>query len=283
MPNRLRDRSAPRRRPSGWGTIVVAMGIALLVLPACEPDATPASEGSGSGAGATAPTSDPAGSPTTVTPGEGSEPGDGVTPNDPGTPSSMVGPDDVVTGGTTVSHADPTEGGDIRSVDLAELTYPTSVCADIIDEPPRSGFRLRDGEVHADEDAANGPYSVVLRPARSFGDVNGDGLEDAALVLECSRGGQAVPMGWIYTLDGSGPRPLAGVSLDPDALPTSGVLDTSLTNVRISGAKVITDWDVYVDGDALCCPTRTAVVIWAWTDGGLTPGEPTLSRAHAGS
>ena len=84
---------------------------------------------------------------------------------------------------------------------------------------------------------------------------------NAALVLTCSRGGQPVPMGWIYTVDDSGPRPLAGVGLDPDSLPITGVLDTSLTSVRITGSTVVTDWEVYVDGDARCCPAKTAVVV----------------------
>jgi hypothetical protein len=286
MLHRPRDRSALRRRASGWASIVAAVGIAALVLSACEPDPSSSEDGAASGTRSAEPTTSTAASPLIDDPAPAEdEANDRGAPNDPSAPSTIVDPGDIVTGGTTVSHpgGPTTEAGDIRSVDFADLTYPTSVCADIIDEPPRGGFQLRGGEVHADEDAANGPYSVALRPSRSFGDVNGDDHEDAALVLECSRGGQAVPMGWIYTLDGSGPRPLAGVTLDPDSLPITGVLDTSLTNVRISGATVMTDWDVYVDGDALCCPTKTAVVVWTWTDGGLTPGAPMLTRSPSGS
>jgi hypothetical protein len=205
-----------------------------------------------------------------------------VGPTDPTSDPRPPDPTDVVTDGTEVALPGGGRSGSIRAVDFADLTYPTSVCAEVIDRPPSGGFELVDGEAHAGEDAADGPYRVRLRPDRSFGDVNGDGHEDAALVLECSRGGQPVPTGWIYTRDGSGPRPLAGVDLGPDSLPITGVLDTSLTNVRIRGTSVVTDWDVYLDGDALCCPSKTAVVVWSWTDGGLVPGDPTLTRSAPG-
>jgi hypothetical protein len=204
-------------------------------------------------------------------------------PTDSSVPTSIPDPPYVVTGGTAVSHAGgPTsETTTIRSVDFADLTYPTSVCGEVIDQPPRGGFHLVDGVARADQLAPSGPYSVELWPSRSFGDVNDDGHEDTALVLDCSRGGQAQPMGWIYTLDDSGPRPLAGVVLDRELLPITGVLATSLTELRIGASTVITDWDVYLDGDARCCPTMTAVVAWTWTDGGLTPGTPTLVPATA--
>lgn len=272
------DRSASVRRPSGRNLAVSAAAIGTLLLAAaCEADP---SSSSATGSGSAEPTTSTAAPApgaeraTTTEPAQGAEP-TGSTTDDPGPDRT-----DVVTGGTAVSQpgSGATGAGGIRTVDFADLTYPTSVCSDVIDDPPRGGFQLTDGEAHAGEDEADGPYTVQLRQPRSFGDVNGDGHEDAALVLTCSRGGQPVPMGWIYTADDSGPRPLAGVELDPDSLPITGVLDTSLSSVRIAGATVVTDWDVYLDGDALCCPAKTAVVVWTWTDGHLTPGTPMLTR-----
>ena len=259
----------------------------LVVSAACESDPAPTATDAGAGSG----------EPTTSTAAPDLTGRDGADPSAPGPGDSgddtdgsngsattdPTDPADVVTGGTAVSLPGRSAGyGSIRTVDFADLTYPTSACFDVIDDPPARGFPLVDGQVRATEDEEAGPYTVTLRPERSFGDVDGDGDEDAALILECSRGGQAVPMGWIYTVGVAGPQPLAGVVLDPDSLPITGVLDTSLTTLRIAGPTVTTGWDIYLDGDALCCPSKRASVTWSWTEGGLTPGPPTIARSDAG-
>jgi hypothetical protein len=291
MPCRPTDRSAPARRFAGWRAIGAVMAMGMLVLAAgCESEPSTSSSASTTGSAAGAGPGSATGEVSTAPPASNGGPapttgasGDGDT-TAPSTDPTTTDRPTVLTNSSSVSLPGGTSStwGGIRTVDFAELTYPTSVCADIIDDPPRGGFQLHEGTVHADEDGSRGPYTVALRPTRSFGDVNADGHEDTALVLECSRGGQPVPMGWIYTVDDSGPRPLAGVALDRDALPITGVLDTSLISVRISGRSVLTTWDVYLDGDALCCPTETASVTWTWTDGGLTPGAPTLAGTEPG-
>ena len=282
MPGAAHPRSSPARRSARALVGAATIGW-LLVAVACEADpnasttAGPTSSVASTTSVATPPTDDAT---TTVVTGPGVDP----TETTPTTTTSRPDATDVVRGSTTISHPTGSKAGTgtVRSVDFADLTYPTSVCADVIDHPPSGGFQLTDGWARSDESDADSPYTVQLRPARSFGDVDGDGREDVALVLECGRGSQPVPMGWIYTSDATGPRPLTGVDLDPDSLPVSGVLDTSLSSLRIADRTVVTDWDVYLDGDALCCPSKSAVVVWTWVDGQLTPGEPLLTRASTG-
>lgn len=259
----------------------------LVLGMACEADPPP--DASGPDAAATDPTTSAATAsapdgveePATDPGGRGaSDPGD---PSAPSTNGEAPGATTVVPGGTTVSlPGRPGRGGSIRSIDLAHLTYPTSTCADVIDDPPSSGFALVDGEARATADDPSGPYTVTLTPDRSYGDINADGHDDAAVIIACSRGGQPVPVGWIYTVDEAGPRPLAGVALGRDALPITGVLDTSLTDLRITGSRVTSGWDVYLDGDALCCASKHASVTWTWIDGRLTPGPPTITSTAAG-
>jgi hypothetical protein len=103
-------------------------------------------------------------------------------------------------------------------------------------------------------------------------------VRDVSLVLECTRGSRPIPVGWVYTVDAGRPVALAEVDLDPDSLPLSGVLDTELAAIRIRGANVSTEWVVYLDGDALCCPTTTATVAWTWDGRELSPGAPVVHR-----
>lgn len=233
---------------------------------------TPVASGSDPSAG-----SDPGSTPTT-SPGTGDQPGPGGA-DEPVTPG-------VVTGGTTVAHAPGTgsPGGttDIRTIDFADLTFPRTACAGVIDRPPTGGYPLVDGEARSPEASVDGAYVVHLAPSLSYGDIDGDGVPDAALILECDHGSRPIPVGWIYSVAGGRPVPLAQVDLDPDALRLRGVLDTELAAMRFDGPALVTDWVVYLDGDALCCPTRRASVTWTWTDGALTPGAPQMTRFTSG-
>ena len=218
------------------------------------------------------------GSAPVTSPGAGDRPGpEGA--EDPVTPG-------VVTGGTAVAHTPGTSSTgtatDIRTIDFAELTFPRTACAGVIDRPPAGGYPLVDGEARSPEVSAEGTYVVHLAPSVSYGDIDGDGASEAALILACDHGSRPIPVGWIYSIAGGRPVPLAQIDLDPDALRLRGVLDTELATMRFDGPTLVTDWVVYLDGDALCCPTRSATVTWTWTDGALTPGAPQVTRFTSG-
>jgi hypothetical protein len=284
-PNTARSGCRPGRRRTALGARSLPLAAAVVLAlgaTACEPTDSSATGPTTSTTDGSTSTTAVGVAPTTeldATGGGVTEPGD----VDPPTPTRPTLPtESIVTGGTAVGHPNGgTREGSVHTVDLDDLNYPSSVCADVIDRPPRAGYDLEDGKARSAPDDPD-PYVVTLRPARSFGDVNDDGHDDVAVVLECGHESQPVPIGWIYTVDGSGPRPLAQVVLDPDDLPLSDVLDTSLRTVRITGSKVVTDWSVYLDGDALCCPTKTATVSWTWTNGLLAPGAPIITRTDAG-
>lgn len=207
-------------------------------------------------------------------------------PTDPTDPTDSTGQPDasprIVTGGTTVSHSPGPRANDIRDIEFAELTFPRTACGSVIDRPPPGGYQLVDGEARSPNPTADDSYVVSLLPSVSYGDVDGDGVRDAALILECDHGSRRIPVGWVFSIAGGRPVPLAQVDLEPDALGLRAVLDTELAAMRFEGSTLVTDWVVYLDGDALCCPTRSASVAWTWTDGALTPAAPQVTRTTSG-
>lgn len=263
------------RRPAPLGIAVATMALALLGS-ACN-GAAPTSSGSSSDptpidAQADPPSAD--GLPTT----------DPVAVDDPEILRPATGPTGVASGGTTVSlpSARPSSGPlQVRDIDFAGFTFPSSACAGVIAKPPVDGYALVDGTVRSGAPTDEGSYGVRLATSRSFGDVNGDQVEDVTLILECDRGNRPIPVGWVYTVADGAPRALARISLDPDTLPLRWVLDAELDSLRIEGATVVSTWDVYLDGDAICCPTSSATVTWNWGPDSLMADAPVLKAAAA--
>lgn len=254
----------PTAPPRGRARRVLAMaGIALaLAGTACESDTERDAAATTVPTAATVPDADP---------GSGD---DGLVRPAPADLDGSVVPD-ARSLGTTVSVAS------VRAVDFDRFTFPASTCAHVIDHAPSGGYRLDAGVLTSDGDDGIEPFRVQLHAARSFGDLDGDGVDEAALVLDCDRGGGPVPVGWIYTATGGRARPLARLELDGDSLPLPGVLDTALVDLRIAGGTVVSTWDVYLDGDALCCPARLATVTWTWNGSALAPGAPAVTDRPA--
>lgn len=250
--------------------------IAVLLAAACDTSMS-ASPGTSSST-APAPTSRDGG-PSTDPDGVRPDSTDSTDSTGPGQPGGTLG---IVTGGTAVSHSPGPRPNDIRDIEFADFTFPRTACGSVIDRPPPGGYQLVDGEARSPNPTADDSYVVSLSPTVSYGDVDSDGVRDAALILECDHGSRPIPVGWIYSIAGGRPVPLARVDLDPDALGLRAVLDTELAAIRFEGSTLVTDWVIYLDGDALCCPTRSALVAWTWVDGALTPAAPQVTRTLSG-
>src|SRR5262245_24146730 len=107
----------------------------------------------------------------------------------------------VVTPSSVKTLLSPIKSYSIRSVDFDNFTYPLP--SGFIDRNnPRRTFRFKNGE-HPETPDEMGIFLSNV----SYGDVTGDGREEAIVTMSIVTGGSALPnIVYIYTLKGSKPR-----------------------------------------------------------------------------
>ncbi|HEX3034549.1 MAG TPA: hypothetical protein VHT73_05350 [Thermodesulfobacteriota bacterium] len=96
------------------------------------------------------------------------------------------------------------------------------------------------------------PESILVTDKVAFGDVNGDGEEDAAVILETNLGGS----GFFYQL---------AIMINRDERPfnvaNKNIGDRIIINsIDIRSGVVVIDMVTHSPGDALCCPSLEKVV-----------------------
>ena len=112
--------------------------------------------------------------------------------------------------------------------------------------------RLQDGKLMKKLEVGSANETWLLHDPIAFGDLNGDGLEDAAVVLSYSGGGSGTFFDLFAVLNQNG---------TPDAVGSRDLGD----RVRIKSLE-ITDGDIVLmmvahgPDDGLCCPTQDTVV-----------------------
>lgn len=144
--------------------------------------------------------------------------------------------------------APPPAAASIRAIDPGAATYPTSVCPDAF-RPPGEALALVDGRFGAEwgrERASGGPAIGVRYDSVSYGDLTGDGQDEAAVTLTCflaqSDGFQSVVAvlgmweGELVTL--ASLQRSGTTSTDADGHP----LGEAVTSVVISGEQLIVGW-----------------------------------------
>jgi hypothetical protein len=149
----------------------------------------------------------------------------------------------------------------VRDVDFGQFTFAPDSCASVVLAPPAGGYELVDGEVRNGSPADADFYSVTLRPGIAFGDLTGDGLEEAALILDCSNGNRPIPVGRVMTVGAIAPAPLGSVPRPP--LP-SGARRMELAALEIRDQRLETMWTVLEEDDSPCCPTGTLSASFRW-------------------
>jgi hypothetical protein len=250
------------------------MAAAVVLTAACrsDPTATPAPPASSSTTGTPTTTSSPGTSPGTP---DGTSPT--TTPVDTATTTTVAPPPTSRTGDNGTGEG---EGNAIRKVDFANFTYPSDACGTTYAEPPSGGFSLANGEVAHGTPRDADFYSVALHPDIAYGDVTGDGNDEAAILLDCNSGNRPDVFGWLYTLGASGPTALATVSFGSDNLQAASASQAQLLDVRISERRVDSRWGLVVAGDAPCCPSKQATLVSRWTGSALvSDGPPKVTGA----
>jgi hypothetical protein len=160
---------------------------------------------------------------------------------------------------------------DIHRVDFRNFTYPANTCA-IAGFPPApdgDGYPLRDARWNG-----QGNEYVAVERDVVYGDVTGDGRDDAVVTVTCSSG---VGSGtnthpWVFTPDASAP---AGAR----QLAFPGLTDPTLRQLGLAGAHtrggvaevgdgVLTiTWGVFTPDDLPIAPSKLVTTRQRW-DGG---------------
>jgi hypothetical protein len=183
---------------------------------------------------------------------------------------------------TTASSQPPTTpapaGSLVRRTDWMNRTYPGDLCGDEGDDGAveASGGRISSGE----------GGEIRINESIVFGDVTGDGREEAVVSIVCSTGGTlSWSVGWLYT-DGDEPgelRRLARVEPPRNDAGDYTVGARHLESASISGGVLTTRWATYAADDPNCCPSQVATFRQRWMGSVLLhEGEPAITPRPAG-
>lgn len=170
---------------------------------------------------------------------------------------------------------------DLHAVDWGDATLPGSVCRS------PGPIRLHDGEAVAVPSSFDGPTPNYPQDvgvdvgAVVYGDLTGDGRDDAALPLHCNNHDSTAAGTTVVTVllfDGAaGEAALLGEL--PSSQPRLGEVPNGMRVRQLLPGRVVGDESFYGPEDADCCPSGRASTTWPWTGGALgTPGA-TITRA----
>ena len=149
----------------------------------------------------------------------------------------------------------------IDQVDFANFRYASDACGSIFETPPADGYEVVDGGVRHGDPSQADFYSVSVRREVAIGDLTGDGLDEAGLIIDCSTGNRPVPVGRIMTTDGTETVALAPVPtppLPPDAR------RIALAELDIDHGTLMATWVVLRSEDPSCCPTGRLTTAHHW-------------------
>jgi hypothetical protein len=121
---------------------------------------------------------------------------------------------------------------------------------------------------HAERDA-DGVCNVCLRiRALTFGDVDGDGRDDALLVVSGNVGGAGTSIsGYVFSLERG--EPVLRAALEGGDRGEGGIESMTFKN----GVVVVRRFDLAAT-DASCCPSLVEIQNWRWSGRGLEKVGP---------
>lgn len=150
--------------------------------------------------------------------------------------------------------SDPSAGTSVLAVDrLQNATYK-----DILDEPVTLSDGRFEGEPFA-SDSASRPVITSVPGMIAAGDLNGDEIDEALVVLAHSSGGSGVFMYLAVVSDDLG---------NPENTATISLGDRVRVNaLAIQDGRVIADLVEHGPDDPMCCPTNNVRREWRLQDG----------------
>ena len=157
----------------------------------------------------------------------------------------------------------PSDGQTSAPVDSPELTIEqlaNATYSGIYEEPVTLTDGRYEGEPFVEGGAAR-PTVQLIRGTVIYGDLNGDGVDDAAMVLVENSGGSGV-----FNYVG------AQVNQDGQPVDAGTVLlgdRTQIQSAKIENEQIVIDIVTQGPDDAMCCPTTKMRMSYALQDGML--------------
>ncbi|MDQ6948989.1 MAG: hypothetical protein M3256_22695 [Actinomycetota bacterium] len=166
----------------------------------------------------------------------------------------------------------------LHKVDFTTVTIPGSVChapgqITLHGSSPTYGTAVVQG-------SADGPVDVGASADRVvFGDLDGDGRDEAALNVVCevlnsgTAAGQTSEASVVFTGAG-GTLHVVGVVVPTQPKAAVGAHVPLVEVVEITKGQVVANEAWYASQDADCCSSMHMVTTWTLSGGQLTPGAP---------
>lgn len=147
----------------------------------------------------------------------------------------------------------------IRSVDFQNRAY----------ESEMGPVTVKDGEAEFEIDPEmpemHGWFNVSV-PV--YGDVDGDGAEDAIVITAFNGGGTGTfTTGEVYAMrEGAG-------AVKIGEIPGGDRGDGGLDDIRIEGGKILVDRNLSTEDDGACCPSKLQKEVWHWDGSAFVEDE----------
>lgn len=180
--------------------------------------------------------------------------------------------------GPAISVHDPKQA--IRTVDWNSTGVPASICGGAGFVTLHGGDGLVSSALWPDAWQGGDPavlpnqVAISVSPVVEYGDVDGDGYEDAAVSIWCTNGGGTaagqLTNGLALFSDATGDLELLG-TISTSRPTTSHVPYFSSTHIARGSVTVTERWYGPVDGT--CCPTGRARTVWTYNGQGFVMGE----------
>jgi hypothetical protein len=112
-----------------------------------------------------------------------------------------------------------------------------------------------------------------------YGDVDGDGSDEAALYVDCNNGGGTADgvlayAQVVFTVGPRGPAVLGVVR--PRVQPRNGA--ATLVQVALRRGRVVAHEAFYAGGESICCPSARATTVWKYAGGKLVPTSTVVTK-----
>lgn len=166
----------------------------------------------------------------------------------------------------------------IRSVDFGSVAQPGSTCRDGLRFTPPGQIPVSDGQSQVLDLAEL--TQLIVDPAVAYGDVDGDGSEDAVIHVTCTYGANgAEDTVSVWSIEGDEVVQRASIEGPPSGLGSD--LPPAVQAVQASAGEVLVTWSKYAEGDPRVAPSQQAQVAYELDDDELAVlGEPVTSAAQ---
>ncbi|MBO0862585.1 MAG: hypothetical protein J2P21_29610 [Chloracidobacterium sp.] len=155
---------------------------------------------------------------------------------------------------TTANHSLLT----IRAIDFNNFTYPWP--KDLVDPTSfKRTFQLKNGELTATRtpDGMIDGMGMFLRNV-VYGDVTGDGVEEAIINMSIQTGGSAIPgIVYIFSIKGNQPKLLWYFS-------TGDRADNGFRRAYALNGDLVLELNSPIEKKGDCCPTRFTLTRYTW-------------------